>query len=102
MLNRLSTIRIQHNVDEKFIAQAIGVNVDQYMKYEKSFVNIPDEHMNLLCKAFGVEVSDIIFEEKEMKKQDEIMGFARTYKKLGQHDLKEIEKVYAVRSKVNK
>jgi len=101
MLNRLSTIRNQHNVTEEFVARVTGISLQQYQEYEKQNSKIPETYLSVLCDAFGVESSDILYEEKEPRKQEEITGLARTYAKLGKHDLKEIEKVYAIRSRVS-
>ena len=66
-INKLKELRIEKDLNQKEIAQIIGLDNTLYNKYENDYNTIPLVHLIALCDYFDVSL-DYIFDLSENKK----------------------------------
>lgn len=60
-LKRLRELREDHDMNQREIAEMLGIQQTVYSRYERGFQNIPLEHLVKLADYYGVSM-DYIFE----------------------------------------
>lgn len=62
-LKRLRELREDHDMNQKEIAEMLGIQQTVYSRYERGFQNIPLEHLVKLADHYHVSL-DYIFERE--------------------------------------
>lgn len=78
--NRLYELRKKHNLSQEELAEKLGVSRQAVSKWERSEASPDTDNLIALAKIYDLSLDELVYGEKEEKKQEEPMNEAKEEK----------------------